>query len=169
MICGTEDFEMRVFRHEDVIKEITETDVIIRVEPIHKTRFAYALLHGTVGVYDKMSRAWRVKSKYRINSINCFDLDNDGVPELIAGWENGKVEVRNEKSGEVMFKDYFQAPVAALVHADYRLDGRNTLMCVTSEGDVRGWLPSATGGDASGSHHTNEGHGDTSNEAFKEL
>ena len=22
------------------------------------------------------------------------------VPELIAGWENGKVEVRNEKSGE---------------------------------------------------------------------
>merc|ERR1719399_274515 len=68
-----------------------------------------------------------------------------------------------------MFKDYFQAPVAALVHADYRLDGRNTLMCVTSEGDVRGWLPSSTGGDASGSTHIGEGQGDTGNEAYREL
>jgi Bardet-Biedl syndrome 2 protein len=166
MICGTEDFEMRIFHHEDVIKEITETDVIIRVEPVHKTRFAYALMHGTVGVYDKMSRAWRVKSKNRVNCINCFDLDNDGVPELIAGWENGKVEVRNEKSGEVMCKDYFQAPIAALVHADYRLDGRSTLMCLTTEGDVRGWLPSSAGdqgGPGIGSSEAKE------NEAYREL
>mmetsp|Transcript_17740 Transcript_17740/g.49157 ORF Transcript_17740/g.49157 Transcript_17740/m.49157 type:complete len:729 (-) Transcript_17740:99-2285(-) len=147
LICGTEDFEMRVFHHEDVIKEITETDVVIRVEPLHKQRFAYALMHGTVGVYDKLTRAWRVKSKTRVNCINCFDLDNDGVPELIAGWENGKVEVRNEKTGEVVSKDYFQAPIAALVHADYRLDGRTCLMCLTTEGDVRGWLPSSAGGD----------------------
>jgi len=150
LICGTEDFEMRVFHHEDVIKEITETDVVIRVEPLHKTRFAYALMHGTVGVYERLSRAWRVKSKNRINCINCFDLDNDGVPELIAGWENGKVEVRNEKSGEVMSKDYFQAPIAALVHADYRLDGRSCLMCLTTEGDVRGWLPSSSGSEHGG-------------------
>jgi len=143
LICGTEDFEMRIFQNEDVLKEITETDVVIRVEPLHKTRFAYALMHGTVGVYEKMTRAWRVKSKNRANCIAAFDLDNDGVPELIAGWENGKVEVRNEKSGEVMFKDYFQAPIAALTHADYRLDGRSTLMCVTTEGDVKGWLPSS--------------------------
>mmetsp|Transcript_55833 Transcript_55833/g.120703 ORF Transcript_55833/g.120703 Transcript_55833/m.120703 type:complete len:717 (+) Transcript_55833:177-2327(+) len=147
LICGTEDFEMRIFRHEDVLKEITETDVVISLEPLYKTRFAYALMHGTVGVYDRLTRAWRGKSKNRVNCIASFDLDNDGVPELIAGWENGKVEVRNEKSGEVIHKDYFQAPIAALVHADYRLDGRSTLMCLTTEGDVRGWLPSGTGGD----------------------
>lgn len=151
LICGTEDFEMRVFHHEDVIKEITETDVVVRIEPLHKTRFAYALMHGTVGVYERLSRAWRVKSKNRVNCINCFDLDNDGIPELIAGWENGKVEVRNEKTGEVLCKDYFQAPVAALVHADYRLDGRSTLMCLTTEGDVRGWLPSSAGAEQGGS------------------
>lgn len=146
MICGTEDFEIRIFNNEDVLKEITETDVVIRIEPVYKTRFAYALMNGTVGVYDRMSRAWRVKSKNRVNAIGCFDLDNDGVAELIAGWENGKVEVRNQTSGEVMHKDYFQAPIASLVGADYRLDGRNTLMCITTEGDVRGWLPSAPGG-----------------------
>eukprot|EP00929_Paragymnodinium_shiwhaense_P107339 TRINITY_DN7343_c0_g1_i1.p1 TRINITY_DN7343_c0_g1~~TRINITY_DN7343_c0_g1_i1.p1 ORF type:complete len:723 (+),score=176.59 TRINITY_DN7343_c0_g1_i1:319-2487(+) len=149
LICGTEDFEMRIFHHENVLKEITETDVVIRVEPLHKNRFAYALMHGTVGVYEKMARAWRVKSKNRVNCIDCFDLDNDGVPELIAGWENGKVEVRSEKTGEVLVKDHLQAPIAALVHADYRLDGRSTLMCLTTEGDVKGWLPSATGADAS--------------------
>jgi len=168
MICGTEDFEMRIFHHEDVIKEITETDVVIRVEPLHKTRFAYALLHGTVGVYDRLSRAWRVKSKNRVNCINCFDLDNDGIPELIAGWENGKVEVRNEKSGEVMCKDYFQAPIAALVHADYRMDGRSTLMCLTTEGDVRGWLPSSAGAEqgSGGLGMSAEGK---DNEAYREL
>lgn len=143
LICGTEDFEMRFFRNEDVIKEFTETDVVICIEPLLKTRFGYALMHGTVGVYDKYQRAWRVKSKNRINTITSFDLDNDGVPELICGWENGKVEVRSETTGEVLFKDHFQAPIAALSHSDYRLDGRATLMCITTEGDVRGWLPSS--------------------------
>lgn len=144
LICGTEDFELRIFHHERVIKEITETDVVIQVEHVHKNKFAYALMNGTVGVYDKMSRAWRVKSKNRVNCISCFDLDNDGVPELIAGWENGKVEARNEKTGDILSKDYFQAPIASALHADYRLDGRETLMCVTTEGEVRGWLPSSS-------------------------
>jgi len=166
MICGTEDFEIRVFHHEDVVKEITETDVVIQVEPVYKTRFAYALMNGTVGVYDRLTRAWRVKSKNRVNCISCFDLDNDGIPELIAGWENGKVEVRNEKTGEVMYKDYFQAPIASLVSADYRLDGRNTLMCLTTEGDVRGWLPSSMAGDASGSTHAAE---NKDGEAYRDL
>lgn len=150
LLCGTEDFEIRAFKHEEVLKEITETDVVLRLEYLHKARFAYALMHGTVGVYDRLTRAWRVKSKNRVNCIDCFDLDNDGVPELIAGWENGKVEVRNEKTGEVMCKDYFQAPIAALVHSDYRLDGRSTLMCLTTEGDVRGWLPSSSGAEHGG-------------------
>lgn len=167
LICGTEDFEIRAFQQEDVIKEITETDVVVRIESIRKARFAYALLNGTVGVYDRMSRAWRVKSKNRVNCIHCFDMDSDGVPELICGWENGKVEVRNEKSGEVMFKDHFEAPVAALVSADYRLDSKDELMCITTEGEVRGWLPTSTGADQSGSHHVMEGKDD--NQAYRDL
>mmetsp|Transcript_47702 Transcript_47702/g.137357 ORF Transcript_47702/g.137357 Transcript_47702/m.137357 type:complete len:721 (+) Transcript_47702:172-2334(+) len=168
LICGTEDYDMRIYNHEDVLKEITEMDVVIRIEPLHKQRFAYALMHGTVGVYDKMSRAWRVKSKNRVNCIDVFDLDNDGIPELIAGWENGKVEARNEKTGEVLCKDYFQAPIAALVHADYRLDGRCTLMSLTTEGDVRGWLPSSTGADQGVSTGPSAAEM-KDNDAFREL
>lgn len=168
MVCGTEDFEMRVFRGQDVIQEITETDVVIRVQPIHKSRFAYALSSGTVGVYDKLTRAWRVKSKNRVHCVDCFDIDSDGVPEVVTGWENGKVEVRNEQTGEVMSKDHLQSPIAALVHADYRLDGRPALMCLTSEGDVRGWLPSSTGADQ-GSSGAPTAAETKENDAFREL
>lgn len=170
LVCGTEDYEMRVYRGEHLIKEITETDVVTRVEPLHKTRFAYALAQGTVGVYERLNRAWRVKSKNRINCLDCFDLDGDGVPEIIAGWENGKVEVRNEKSGEVMCKDYFQSPIAALVHADYRMDGRPTLMCLTTEGDVRGWLPSTAGAEHAGASASSAaGAQEKEGERYREL
>mmetsp|Transcript_67003 Transcript_67003/g.160556 ORF Transcript_67003/g.160556 Transcript_67003/m.160556 type:complete len:716 (+) Transcript_67003:81-2228(+) len=169
LLCGTEDFELRVLRHEQVLKEITETDVVTRLEPIQKNRFAYALHNGTVGVYERTSRAWRVKSKNRVNSIACFDLDNDGVPELIAGWENGKVEVRNEKTGAVLFKDHFSAPVASLLHADYRLDGRSTLMCLTTEGDVRGWLPSTGNSDDGPAEPTHIVDGKECGDGYRDL
>jgi hypothetical protein len=31
---------------QEVLKEITETDVVLRIEPLHKCRFAYALMRG---------------------------------------------------------------------------------------------------------------------------
>ena len=33
-----------------------------------------------------------------------YDLDGDGVKELITGWSNGKLDARNDRSGEVVFK-----------------------------------------------------------------
>jgi Bardet-Biedl syndrome 2 protein len=36
--------------------------------------------------------------------ICSYDIDGDGVPELITGWSNGKLDARNDKSGEVVFK-----------------------------------------------------------------
>lgn len=32
------------------------------------------------------------QSKNQAVSIHSFDLDSDGVPELITGWSNGKVQ-----------------------------------------------------------------------------
>ena len=36
-----------VYFWQEVLKEITETDVVLRIEPLHKSRFAYALMPGT--------------------------------------------------------------------------------------------------------------------------
>ena len=64
------------------------------------TRFGYALANGTVGVYEKTTRWWRIKSKNQATAIFSFDLDGDGMKELITGWSSGKLDARNDKSGE---------------------------------------------------------------------
>ena len=102
MKSGSEDFEIRIFQQEEVISEVTETDRVIDLAPIRMTLYGYALGNGTIGVYNRASRVWRVKSKNSAMCLSAFDLDADGVPELISGWSNGKIEVRNDQNGEVI-------------------------------------------------------------------
>ena len=47
--------------------------------------------------------------------MHSFDLDGDGVPEVITGWSSGKVDVRRSKTGEVIFKDSFSSHIAGIV------------------------------------------------------
>ena len=39
--------------------------------------------------------------KKQATAIFSFDLDGDGMKELITGWSSGKLDARNDKSGEV--------------------------------------------------------------------
>lgn len=98
----------------------------------------YALANGTVGVYEKTTRWWRIKSKNSAAAIFSFDLDGDGVKELITGWSNGKLDARNDRSGEVVFKDNFNHAVAGLAEGDYRLDGKLEMIACSSEGEGEG-------------------------------
>ena len=93
------------------------------------------MANGTVGVYEKTTRWWRIKSKNSAAAVSSFDLDGDGVKELVTGWSNGKLDARNDRSGEVVFKDNFNHPVAGLVQGDYRRDGKMELIAVASEGE----------------------------------
>ena len=45
--------------------------------------------------------------------------DGNGVKELITGWSNGKLDARNDRSGEVVFKDNFTHPIAGLSLGKY--------------------------------------------------
>ncbi|GFR70159.1 Bardet-Biedl syndrome 2 protein homolog [Elysia marginata] len=112
LIVGSEDFDIRVFQEDEIIAEMTETEIITSVCPIADSKFGYALANGTVGVYDRSTRYWRIKSKNQAVSIHAYDLNGDGVPELITGWTNGKVDARSDTTGEVIFKDNFSQAVA---------------------------------------------------------
>ncbi len=141
LLVGSEDYEIRVFSLEEVISETTETDKITGLCPIHLTTFGYSLANGTVGVYNKAARVWRVKSKHKGVRISSFDLDGDGQPELICGWNSGKIEVRSDRNGQVIYKDMFSSPISSIVRGDYRMDGKEEVICCALDGEVRGYLP----------------------------
>ena len=105
--------------------------------------FAYALDNGTVGVYEKLNRLWRVKSKNRPTCLLKYDIDGDGCDELITGWQGGKVDGRHLKTGEVLFKDNFQNTVAGLCEGDCRRTGKNDLIVVSTTGEIKIFNPNA--------------------------
>ena len=140
ILAGSDDFEIRVFRKEELIYEITEVDRVLFLCALKKDFFAYGLSNGSIGVYcGPKSRAWRVKTKYRVTALLAFDIDGDGVPEVISGWEHGLVTARRMTNGEVIFRETFNAPIAGLLKGDYRQNGNEQLIIVTESGEVIGY------------------------------
>ncbi|KIZ00360.1 putative Bardet-Biedl syndrome 2 protein like protein [Monoraphidium neglectum] len=139
LLVGCDDFEIRIFKDEDLILQITEADQITGLAHLGGPRFAYALRNGTIGVYDGTTRLWRVKSKHSVAGILAFDLDGDGQPELVSGWSNGRVEARHAVTGEVVHRDSLGAAVAALLRGDLRGLGSEELVAVGTQGEVRGY------------------------------
>ncbi|CAB4058065.1 BBS2 [Lepeophtheirus salmonis] len=136
LIVGSEDYEIRVFAQDEILFEITETESVIGLTPLKDGSFGYALANGT--------------SKNGASSIFGFDIDGDGVEELVTGWSSGKLDARNNRSGEVIFKDNFNHPVAGITKADYRSDGKMQLVVCGSEGEVRGYAPLISEGSRQG-------------------
>jgi len=93
LIIGSDDFSIRALYNDTVIVEIAEADRLVGLAPLDGTKFGYALANGTIGVYDRGNRLWRVKSKHTLSALCSHDLDGDGQLELISGWSNGRVSL----------------------------------------------------------------------------
>ncbi|GFR49930.1 hypothetical protein Agub_g12034 [Astrephomene gubernaculifera] len=141
LLVGSDDFDVRIFCGEDIIAEVPEADQFVALTAVVGPRFGYALINGTIGLYDRLDRVWRVKSKHSVCAIASYDLDGDGLPELISGWSNGRMEVRRADTGEVVYRDHLSCSVAAILRADYRNDGLEQVVVCGVEGEVRGYLP----------------------------
>ncbi|XP_061450545.1 Bardet-Biedl syndrome 2 protein isoform X2 [Rhineura floridana] len=143
LLVGSEDFDIRVFKEDEIVAEMSETETVTALSPMCSSHFGYALSNGTVGIYNRTARYWRIKSKNQAMSIHAYDINSDGVCELITGWSSGKVDARSDRTGEVIFKDNFASSVAGIVQGDYRMDGNNQLICCSVDGEVRGYLPAS--------------------------
>ena len=141
LLVGSEDDDIRVFRGESILTEISETATPLHLVAVRDTKFAYGLSNGTVGVYDKSIRLWRLKSKHKVGALHSFDLDGDGLPEVLIGWDNGRFEVRGETNGEVIFRDHASAAIVGCIDEDYQGAGRGQVLVVAANGNVRGYLP----------------------------
>ena len=142
LLVGSDDFEIRAFRHEEVVAEISETDKIMFLKRLEGNMFAYGLANGTVGVYKGVKqRLWRIKTKTPLTALEVFDIDLDGALEVVSGFKNGTFHIRNESSGELKFKGDVNSGIVAILKHDYRLTGQEELVVCSESGEVRGFLP----------------------------
>ncbi len=142
LLVGSDDFELRAFKTEESSMEVTETEAVVLLCPLGGSgspRFAYGLANGTVGVYHGSTRVWRVKSKASVNALQAFDLDGDGVDELVSGWSDGKLEVRRAEDGSVVYRETFPSPVVALLRGPLREGDKDELVVCLADGEVRGY------------------------------
>ncbi|XP_058010818.1 Bardet-Biedl syndrome 2 protein isoform X2 [Ahaetulla prasina] len=112
LLVGSEDFDIRVFKEDEIVAEMSETEIVTALTAMSPTRFGYALANGTVGIYNQAARYWRIK-----------------------------IDARSDRTGEVIFKDNFASSIAGIVQGDYRMDGSTQLICCSVDGEVRGYLP----------------------------
>ena len=79
LVVGSADSEIRVFRGEDSVADVTEADAVAALTGIRNTSFGFALANGTIGAYHKMKKAWSTKCKAAAVALCAFDLDGDGA------------------------------------------------------------------------------------------
>ena len=145
LLVGSDDFEIRVFRGEEMVEEITEADRVHLLHNVEGPMFAYGLANGTVGVYSNTkSRLWRVKTKHKPTALLSYDIDLDGIPEIFSGWSHGGFNVRRRDNGDVIFRDMMDAPIASILKSDYRMDGNEEVMICSEAGTIFGYLPTDT-------------------------
>ncbi|CAH1402082.1 unnamed protein product [Nezara viridula] len=71
--------------------------------------------------------------------LSSYDINGDGIPELIIGWSNGKVDARNIRTGEVVFHDILSHGIAGIVIGDYTMSGKPQLIVCSTHGEIRGY------------------------------
>ena len=139
ILVGSEDYAIRIYNNEEMLFEINETAKVTGFCEMGIGKYGYSLDSGGVGVYKGTHRMWKAKAKHKVTSLVCADVNGEGVPSLVLGWSNGKVELRSERKGEEIYKKMLKQPIAKVMFTDYRLEGKKQIVAVTTSGKVVGF------------------------------
>ncbi|EFC40965.1 hypothetical protein NAEGRDRAFT_71257 [Naegleria gruberi] len=141
LLVGSDDYVIYIYQDESIIAECKETSAVTELCDLNGGSFGYALSSNTYGLYKGSNRIWKNKSKSAVNGMVGYDILKDGVPDIIVGYNSGKLEVRKQEDGRLIHKDSLKESVAGLIVADYRMDGHDELICCSVSGDLKGYVP----------------------------
>lgn len=139
ILVGSEDYAIRIYNNEEMLFEINETAKVTGFCEMSIGKYGYSLDSGGVGVYKGTHRMWKAKAKHKVTSLACADITGEGIPSLVLGWSNGKVELRSERKGEELYKKMLKQPIAKVMYTDFRLEGKKQIVAVTTSGKVIGF------------------------------
>lgn len=141
ILLGCGDEKIRIYKQDKFIRELNENGPVKLIVQIGSL-LAFILRNGTVGVYEEHVRLWRIKSKSCATCAVPFDLLGTGQQQIILGWENGKMDVRDSRSGDVLMKLMTPNKIIGLIVTDYRGLDTEDLICITEQGDIQGFTSS---------------------------
>jgi Bardet-Biedl syndrome 2 protein len=140
LIVGTDDYSIRIYKDEKSSLEINENTKIVLVHPYENTKFVYGLDNGTLGLYERGEKVWKKKQKGILNSVLCVDINHDGVAEIICGLSTGKVQIRNEQKGDILYEIELKSSVSKILMADFNNSGFEQIICCTENGEIYGYI-----------------------------
>eukprot|EP00043_Microstomoeca_roanoka_P017703 m.185571 g.185571 ORF g.185571 m.185571 type:complete len:539 (-) comp16685_c3_seq2:923-2539(-) len=140
LVVGSEDFDIRVFNADaELLMELSERDAITQLVRLSGQRYAFTLANGIVGVYQSKQLLWSHKSKHQATAIIGYDVNFDGVPELVVGWADGKIDIFDPATGDIITSQSMKTAIAGFVVSDYRMEGKQALIAVAIDGRVSGF------------------------------
>lgn len=140
-LLACQDGKIRIYKNDKFLRELNENGPVTGIVQIGQL-LAFLLSNGTVGVYEEYVRLWRIKSKCRATSAVQYDLLGTGQSQIVVGWENGKIDVRESKTGEVLMQIITPNKIVSLLVTDYRGMLIDELIVVTDQGDIQGYVTS---------------------------
>jgi Bardet-Biedl syndrome 2 protein len=75
LVVGSDDFNIRVFKDEELIFDIKEEAAISIIKRIKSNIFGYALENGTYGCYYSRKRLWKQRAQGKVNTIVGMDFN----------------------------------------------------------------------------------------------
>jgi hypothetical protein len=103
-MVGSDDFAIRVFKGEELVFDINEEAKVRAIKCLQDNIWGYALESGAYGVYYTRKRLWKQKQKIKATAVCGMDFEIDEQIHLAVGFENGLVEIRRHRTGELLHK-----------------------------------------------------------------